>query len=53
MMMMMLMMIMMMMMMMMMMNRMEELKSEMENIKIPLFILHGEKDTICTISGSR
>ncbi|XP_023347775.1 monoglyceride lipase [Eurytemora carolleeae] len=34
-------------------NKMEELKSEMENIKIPLFILHGEKDTICAISGSR
>jgi len=33
-------------------NRLQELPKELANLTTPLYILHGEKDAICTPSGS-
>jgi alpha-beta hydrolase superfamily lysophospholipase len=34
-------------------NKMAELRTEMVDLRVPLYILHGEKDAICSLSGSR
>jgi alpha-beta hydrolase superfamily lysophospholipase len=34
-------------------NRLEQLATEFSDIKIPMFILHGEEDKICTPAGSQ
>jgi len=34
-------------------TRLEKLQTELKKLTVPLFILHGEKDSICTISGSQ
>ena len=33
--------------------RIDKLQSEFGEVKCPLLILHGEKDTVCTLAGSK